>query len=90
MAVQKSFGLRAAGMYYLGLKGGIEPAGWEVADLPPNWLEESRGRTLQIVESIRHGNVGVAPSDRDKCRFCDCADVCRIEIAAASIEAEGA
>ena len=90
MAVEKSFGSRAAGMYYLGLKGGIEPAGKEVADLPPNWLEESRVRTLQIVENIRQGQFGVAPSNPDKCRFCDCADVCRIEIAASADRAEGA
>ena len=90
MAVEKSFGLRAAGMYYLGLKGGIEPAGREVAGLPPNWLEDSRVRTLQIVESIRHGHLGVSPSNPDKCRFCDCADVCRIEIAAAADQADQA
>jgi len=31
----------------------------------------------------------VAPSDRDKCRFCDCVDVCRIEIAEAAADVEG-
>jgi len=31
----------------------------------------------------------VAPPDRDKCRFCDCADVCRIEIAQAQTSVEG-
>jgi len=86
MAVEKFFGLRAAGMYYIGLKGGIEPAGWEAAELPPDWLEESRTKTLQIVERIRSGHVDVAPADRDKCRFCDCADVCRIEVAADQAE----
>jgi ATP-dependent helicase/DNAse subunit B len=79
MAVEKFFGLKAAGMYYIGLKGGIEPAGWEAAELPPDWLDESRARTLAIVDRIRAGRIEVAPSDRDKCRFCDCADVCRIE-----------
>jgi hypothetical protein len=41
------------------------------------------------VEQIRAGHVDVAPSDRDKCRFCDCADVCRIEIAQPETAVEG-
>ena len=90
MAVEKSFGLKAAGMYYIGLKGGMETAGWEAADLEPDWLDRSRARTLAIVEQIRAGRVDVAPSDRDKCRFCDCVDVCRIETAEPEIAAEGA
>jgi ATP-dependent helicase/DNAse subunit B len=90
MAVEKFFGLKAAGMYYIGLKGGVEPAGWEAADLDPDWLDQSRARTLAIVEQIRAGRMDVAPSDRDKCRFCDCADVCRIEIAQPQAAEEGA
>jgi ATP-dependent helicase/DNAse subunit B len=89
MAVEKFFGLKAAGMYYIGLKGGVEQAGWSAAELPPDWLDQSRERTLAIVEQIRAGRMEVAPADRDKCRFCDCADVCRIEIARVET-AEGA
>jgi ATP-dependent helicase/DNAse subunit B len=89
LAARQAFGLRPVGMYYIGLKGGVEYAGWEAADLSEDWLERSRQRTLRIVEEIRAGRVEVAPSDRDKCRFCDCADVCRIETAqpAAVVEA---
>ncbi|HEX3743046.1 MAG TPA: PD-(D/E)XK nuclease family protein [Bryobacteraceae bacterium] len=86
LAVEKFFGLNAAGMYYIGLKGGVAPAGWEAADLDSDWLEQARSRTLAIVEQIRAGRTEVAPADRDKCRFCDCADVCRIEIAPAAAE----
>jgi ATP-dependent helicase/DNAse subunit B len=90
MAAERFFGLQAAGMYYIGLKGGVEHAGWEASELPPDWLEESRERTLRVVEEIRAGRVDVAPSDRDKCRFCDCADVCRIETAQPAMVVEGA
>ena len=90
MAVEKAFGLKAAGMYYIGLKGGVEPVGWEADELAPGWLEESRDRTLRIVEEIRGGRVEVKPHDREKCRFCDCADVCRIEIGYPAAAAEGA
>ena len=90
MAVEKFFGLKAAGMYYVGLKGRIEPAGWEAAELDPDWLEQSRMRTIAIVEQIREGRFEVAPSNREKCRFCDCADVCRVEIAEPEAVAEEA
>jgi ATP-dependent helicase/DNAse subunit B len=90
MAVEQFFGLQAAGMYYIGLKGGVEPAGWEAAELPENWLEQSRERILRVVGEIRAGRVDVAPFDRDKCRFCDAVDVCRIETAQPAGAAEGA
>jgi RecB family exonuclease len=90
MAVEKAFGLKAAGMYYIGLKGGIENAGWTAAELKPDWLDEARQRTFEIVANIRAGRMDVAPFDRDKCRFCDCVDVCRIEIAQPQIAEEGA
>jgi RecB family exonuclease len=89
MAVEKAFGLKAAGMYYIGLKGGIQPAGWNVADKGSDWLDRARERTFEIVAKIRAGRLEVQPSDRDKCRFCDCADVCRIEIAQPEIAVEG-
>jgi hypothetical protein len=42
------------------------------------------------VAEIRRGRVEIVPADRDSCRFCDARDVCRIEVAAATAEAEGA
>jgi ATP-dependent helicase/DNAse subunit B len=87
---------RPAGMFYVGLKGGIEYAGWsddgrmDSLALPGNWLESASQRTLGIVAQIRGGRVEIAPADRDGCRFCDAKDICRIEVAAAAGEAEGA
>jgi ATP-dependent helicase/DNAse subunit B len=86
---------RPAGMFYVGLRGGIEYAGWsddlrmDSLALPEKWLETARRRTLSIVEEIRRGRVEIVPADRDSCRFCDSKDVCRIEVAATA-EAEGA
>jgi ATP-dependent helicase/DNAse subunit B len=85
-----------SGMFYVGLKGGIEYAGWsddqrmDSLALPEKWMETARERTLRIVEEIRRGRVEIVPADRDSCRFCDARDVCRIEVAATAAEAEGA
>jgi RecB family exonuclease len=87
---------RPAGMFYVGLKGGIEYAGWsddgrmDSLALPEKWLESARERTLRVVEEIRGGRVEIVPADRDNCRFCDAKDVCRIEVAGFAVEAEGA
>ncbi len=77
--------VRPAGMFYLGVKGGIEYAGWSESGLmdslalPENWLAIARDNTLRIVNEIRRGRIEVLPADRDSCRFCDAKDICRIE-----------
>ena len=90
MAAEQFFGLRPAGMYYVGLKNGVLYAGWEVADLPENWKERARERTLRVVQEIREGRAEVEPADRDKCDFCDFADVCRVAAGQPAEIAEGA
>jgi ATP-dependent helicase/DNAse subunit B len=83
--------LDPAGMYYLGVKGGIEYAGWsdhplmESLALPENWLENAERRTLEIVREIRSGRVEVHPADRENCRFCDSKDICRVETQTAAL-----
>ena len=96
MMAAEDLNFRPAGMFYVGVKGGIEYAGWSDAPLmdslalPEKWLEAARERTLRIVEEIRRGRVEIVPADRDSCRFCDAKDICRIEVAAAAEQAEGA
>ena len=95
MAAERRFGLRPAGMFYVGLKRGPVYAGWSVDGLmdsekpPANW-EHTGQKVLEIVDEIRAGRIKVAPSDADKCRFCDFADVCRVQVRQASGEAEAA
>ena len=77
MAAEEYFGLKAAGMFYVGLKGGVVYAGWK--EIPEGWLERKKEQTLQMVAEIRAGRVDVAPANPDKCRYCDFRDVCRVE-----------
>lgn len=97
MAAERVLGMKPAGMFYVGLKSGIEYAGWSEASLmdsppmPQDWLKITEQRTLQVVDQIRAGRVEVAPANPDNCRFCDFSDVCRIDVRAAeSREAGGA
>jgi ATP-dependent helicase/nuclease subunit B len=85
MAAERAFGLRPDTMYYIGLKAGVEYVQWEAAE---GWRERATEKTLRVVGEMRGGRIAVAPSDPDKCRFCDAKDVCRVEVgAAAALEA---
>jgi len=87
LAVERLFGLRAAGMFYWGLKGGIQRKGWS-EPFPPGWREQAIETTLRIAGEIRAGRVEPSPADPGKCRFCDFRDVCRFEAATGEL-AEG-
>ncbi|HUK18104.1 MAG TPA: PD-(D/E)XK nuclease family protein [Bryobacteraceae bacterium] len=96
LAAQRCFGARPAGMFYIGLKGAVAYEGWSAdgllkgEPLPENWLELAAGRSLRAVEEIRAGRVEPAPAEPEKCRFCDCRDVCRVSVGQAEALAEGA
>jgi len=87
LAVERLFGLRAAGMFYWGLKGGIQRKGWS-EPFPAGWREQAIETTLRIAGEIRAGRVEPSPADPGKCRFCDFRDVCRFEAATGEL-AEG-
>lgn len=78
MAAEKTFGARPVGMFFVGLKGGIEYVGWREDEFPAEW-RTTGDRVLRIVEEIRGGRVAPLPADTGNCHFCDVRDVCRIE-----------
>jgi RecB family exonuclease len=98
IGAEKGLGVTPVGMFFIGLKGGVEYLGWSEDGLipadpmPQDWLERTSERVLHMVEEMRQGRVVPAPANADSCRFCDTRDVCRIEVGAASVEgtAEGA
>ncbi len=85
MAAEAVFNLRPAGMFYVGLKGGVIYAGWSndpVGDVkgeqvPQDWLERTQATTLRAVAEIRAGRIDASPSDAEACGLCDFHDVCR-------------
>lgn len=96
MAAERCFGARPAGMFYIGLKGSVAYEGWseeglmEATSLPPDWLELTANRARASVAEIRSGRVQAAPAEPEKCRFCECRDVCRVSAAQPESMAEGA
>ena len=88
MAAEEFFGVKAAGMFYVGLKGGVVYAGWKA--VPEHWLERKKQQALQVVAEIRAGRVESMPANPDKCRYCEFRDVCRVEVGEAEALAEGA
>jgi ATP-dependent helicase/DNAse subunit B len=95
MAAERAFGVKPDGVFYVGLKAGVEYAGWsrtgmlKSRPIPEAWLEIAERRTLQAMHEIRAGRVEVAPANPAKCRYCDCRDICRVATgAAAELEAE--
>ena len=84
IAAAECFGASPAGMFYVGLKGGVEYAGWsrdgrlESLPFPDGWLDSARERALEAIGEIRSGNMDRAPADAAKCRRCDFRDVCRL------------
>jgi RecB family exonuclease len=96
MAAERAFHKQPAGMFYVGLKAGIVYAGWgesapvDAQPVPADWFERTTDRALAVLGEIRGGRVAPEPADRDKCRFCDCKDACRIDLRAAVEAAETA
>jgi ATP-dependent helicase/DNAse subunit B len=88
MAAERAFGVKPDGVFYVGLKAGIEYAGWSHSGIlkslpiPHDWLEIAERRTLQAMHQIRAGRVEVSPANPAKCRYCDCRDICRVNPAA--------
>jgi RecB family exonuclease len=86
LAAERAFGLRPAGMFFVGVKKEVRYVGWSASGLleadpvPAEWAQ-TPGQLLRIVSDIRQGRLAPAPADRDVCRYCDFRDVCRIEIA---------
>jgi RecB family exonuclease len=84
LAVEKFFGVRPAGMFFVALKGGVNYAGWSVAPvgslraepIPERWAETAAERALSAVEEIRAGRVAPAPGEA-QCEYCDFRDICR-------------
>ena len=89
LAAQQTFHLTPAGVFFCGLRQSVTWEGWHTS-VPGLSLGEARKDLIEIIdeakqkaieafETIASGNVDVRPADREKCRWCDFKDICRVE-----------
>jgi ATP-dependent helicase/DNAse subunit B len=96
MAAEHAFKVQPDGMFYVGVKAGVEYVGWSASGLldsvplPENWQQAAKERILRAVGQVRAGRVEVSPANPDNCRFCDFRDVCRVQVRKAAVVAETA
>ena len=57
--------------------------------IPPNWLEDARGRIVERLGGYLAGQVYVHPEEPESCRWCDFRNTCRVEQQAALVMIEG-
>jgi ATP-dependent helicase/DNAse subunit B len=88
-AAERFFHLHPAGMFYCGLRQSVTWEGWH-ANIPGLKLGESRAslrelietaenKSIEVFEAIVAGGKEVRPADRNKCRYCDFNNICRVE-----------
>ena len=78
-------------MSYVALKGGSGEWPDGRPSFPKDWFEQAEARTLRGGGGDSRGpRRSPTPADREKCRFCDFRDVCRVEARAGETAAEGA
>jgi RecB family exonuclease len=87
IAVERAFGLRPAGFFYYGLRGGVQRSGWE-EPIAPEWLEQAAARSRQAAAEIRAGEIAACPADAALCGWCEFRDVCRYRGSAAALARE--
>ncbi len=96
LAVEEIFGFKPAGMLYCKLKKETSWQGWHAIESLRRLhcqerdeaglreiQENARAASLNAIRKIREGETGPQPADRDVCRHCDFADICRGEGAGA-------
>ncbi len=92
LAAERVFGVKAAGMFYCGLRRGVAWEGWHVpiegleragVVVPQSVLDDmmraAAEKAEQAFQEIASGAVAVRPADETKCARCDYADICRVE-----------
>ena len=87
LAVEKALQLDPGAMKYCGLRGAVQ---WFDSPVTPERMRGAIDTTLRAAREIREGNATPHPAELDKCRWCECKDVCRYRAAGATAVSEGA
>ena len=86
LAVREKKNLNTVAMVYLAIREG-KPVGWgavpgaefELNEMPADWIESARARSIARIQSFLAGDVHPEPHGADDCVWCDYKNACRIE-----------
>jgi ATP-dependent helicase/DNAse subunit B len=93
LAVREKKNLNTVAMVYLAIREG-KPVGWgavpgadfELNEMPADWIESARERSIARLQNFLAGDVHPEPHAADDCIWCDYRTMCRIEQTAELIQ----
>lgn len=93
-AATRAFALDPVAMLFCGLKKDVTWDGWHVSlpglealgtlstrEVLRGLMADAESAAVRVHEAISAGEISVRPADPLKCRWCDYADICRVESA---------
>jgi ATP-dependent helicase/DNAse subunit B len=96
LAVRERLHLNPVAMMYLAVRddkrfgwGAVPGADLNLKEIPPNWIEDARARTVDRIADFLGGAIHPDPSETDQCRWCDFAQACRFAETQALVMIEG-
>ncbi|HVW10917.1 MAG TPA: PD-(D/E)XK nuclease family protein [Bryobacteraceae bacterium] len=86
LAVREKKNLNTVAMVFLAIREG-KPVGWgavpggdfELNEMPADWIESARERSIARLRSFLAGDVHPEPHTADECKWCDYRNACRVE-----------
>jgi ATP-dependent helicase/DNAse subunit B len=86
LAVREKKNLNTVAMVFLAIREG-KPVGWgavpgadfELNEMPADWIESARDRSITRIQSFLAGDVHPEPHAADDCVWCDYRNTCRNE-----------
>jgi len=86
LAVREKLGLRTIAMMYIAVRedkrfgwGAVPGVDLDLKEMPPDWIEAARARSVERLASFLGGAVRAEPLEPGTCRWCDFVQSCRVE-----------
>src|SRR5665213_534947 len=97
LAVRERLQLKTVAMMYLAVRddqrfgwGAVPGVDLNLKEMPPNWIEDARSRTIDRISDFLSGAIHPEPTEHDLCKWCDFAAACRYTESQALVMIEGA
>jgi ATP-dependent helicase/DNAse subunit B len=97
LAVREKLHLNPVAVMYLAVRddkrfgwGAVPGVDLSLKEIPPNWIEDARARTVDRIADFLGGAIHADPSVIEQCRWCDFAQACRYAERKALVMIDGA